>query len=101
MSTKKSQFSHLFWFLDKRNPDLKKDKNLVVHQVLSYGTMDDIRNLVKFYGKTAIKKEFVKPRPGLYYPSVLEFCRRFLGVKKINKKEYLKNVYGAASRNIR
>lgn len=84
-------FKPLFWFLaaDKLDPD--KDKNLIIHQVLAYGTLKDLKALFKLYGKPMVKKEFQNPRAGLYQPSVLNFCQHLLGVKKINPQKYLKN----------
>ena len=96
-----AKFKRLFWFLNAGNLDIKKDRHLIIHQVFSYGSMADVRQLFKMYGKEVIKREFKKPAPGLYYPSVLNFARYLLGIKKINKKKYLKNIYAAPSRNFR
>ncbi|PIR92630.1 hypothetical protein COU01_00680 [Candidatus Falkowbacteria bacterium CG10_big_fil_rev_8_21_14_0_10_44_15] len=99
--TSQMPFKHLFWFANSGKLNLKKDKHLIIHQVLSHGNMDDVRRLFKIYGKQTIRKEFKKPEPGLYYPDILNFVQYLLGIKKITKKKYLKNLYATPSRNFR
>jgi len=96
-----AQFKHLFWFLNAGKLDVSQDKNLIIHQVLSHGSMDDVRRLFQMYGQTTIRREFKKPKPGLYYPSILNFVQYLLGVKKLDKKKYLKKIYAAPLRNFR
>lgn len=83
----------LFWDVNVKKLDLKRDGHFIVHRILSYGTMDDLRELIKVYGKKNVRKEFSEPQPGLYYPNILELCKHILGIKKIDKKKYLKNIY--------
>jgi hypothetical protein len=101
MSNKTANFPHLFWFLDASKLDPKKDKNLIIHQVLAYGSMDDLRKLFKIYGKKTIRKEFLKPKPGLYQPNILALVKSLLGINRLAKKNYLKNIYAAPSRSVR
>ena len=95
---KLKKFKHLFWFTDVNKLDLDKNRNLIVHQVLAYGAMDDIKLLFQMYPKSEIKKEFLdsKKGKGLYNPAVFELCKLLVGVKKgdrINSKYYIKKVY--------
>jgi len=94
-------FAPLFWFLDYKKLDPGEDKHLIIHQVLSYGTMDDLRELLKIYGFKTVRNEFKKPKAGLYQPKILAFCQYILGVKKLDKQKYLKNVYAASFRGAR
>ena len=94
-------FNHLFWYLDSTKLDLNKDRNLIVHQVLAYGTLEDMRRLIKLYGKEIVRKEFKKPKAGLYQPSILNFVQHVLGVAKIDQRKYLKKVYENLSRSFR
>lgn len=97
MKNRLKKFKGLFWFLNINKLDFSKDKNLIIHQVLAYGTFDDFKTLKKIYGLKTIRKEFLKPKKGLYYPSILNFYQYLLGIKKINKNQYLKQAYGPLS----
>jgi len=87
-----NHFKNLFWFLSDKDLDWQKDRNFIIHQVLSYGTMDQVKELFTLYGRETIKKEFQKPRPGLYYPNVLEFFRYIFKINHLEKDKYLKNI---------
>jgi len=39
--------------------DSEKDKPYIVHQILAYGTLCEIRWLIKTYGKDVVKKVFL------------------------------------------
>lgn len=50
-----SQFSEiLFWDTDKTDLDFELHKNWIVRRVVSYGTLDDLKLLVKIYSKPEI-----------------------------------------------
>ncbi|MFH1326480.1 MAG: hypothetical protein ABIH48_03355 [Candidatus Falkowbacteria bacterium] len=72
--------------------DMQKDARIIIHQVLSYGTLNDIRKLIKYYGKNKVKREFLKPMLGLYPANILDFLKLLLGIKRLNKKKYIKNI---------
>ena len=78
--------------MPKKKFDLKKDRNLIIHQVLAYGTMDQVRDLFKIYGRNKVKQEFKKPYQGLYYPSILEFFCFIFRIRHIDKSRYLKDI---------
>ncbi len=82
----------LFWDINLKKIDPEKNKNFIIHRILSYGTMDDIRELFKIYNKETIKKEFLKAQPGIYYPNILKLCQHLLGIKEIDKDKYLKKI---------
>ncbi len=93
----------LFWFADPKKLSARKNKNLIIHQALSQGNLKDIKKLFSLYSKPAIKREFLKPRAGLYHPAVLKFCADLLGVKIPAKggsasggkyQKYIKKIYG-------
>lgn len=83
----------LFWDVHFRKLDLRRDRHFIIHRILAYGTMDDLRALLKIYGKKIVRKEFLKPQSGLYYPNILELCLHLFEIKKVNEKKYLKNIY--------
>ena len=90
-------FKPLFWSYDFNKLDLKKDKHLIIHQVLALGTMKHLKKLFKTYSKQEMKKEFLKPQPGLYFPPVLKFCQFLLDVDKLDNKNYVKNIHDKLS----
>lgn len=84
----------LFWDVRQGDLDFDEDKHYIVHRVLSYGDMDDMRSLVKAYGRDQVRKEFLKPDPGTYQPEILKLCQFILGVKKLNPRMYVKDLRG-------
>lgn len=72
---------------------MEKDKNMIIHQTLSLGSMNDVRKILDLYGKDVIQEEFQKPAKGLYHPAVLEFFE-FIFKTKIDKSKYLKDING-------
>lgn len=87
------KFSKLFWFLDAKKLDKNKDRNLIIHQVLAFGSLRDIRKLFKVYPKAVIKDEFLKNRKGIYDPKTLAWLKIILGVKRIDERKYVKKIY--------
>jgi len=67
--------SSLFWY----TPDKKKEEishELLVETILNYGTLDDIRRMVKIMGKEEVSKIFFNAsgRKKLnYYPEIHNF----------------------------
>lgn len=93
---KELQFvNKLFWFLKNKagGLDVQKDRNLIIHQALALGTMDDVRKMFEIYGANVMRQEFQKPAKGLYQPAVLELFQHLLKVK-VNKSHYIKDFYG-------
>jgi hypothetical protein len=90
---KLSNFGRLFWFLDFKKLDLQKDKNLIIHQVLANGSLEDIRELISFYGKKEVKREFMRSGKRIYTPAVLKLVSFILDCEVENKNQYLKKIY--------
>lgn len=90
-------FKPLFWSYDFDKLDPEKDKHLIIHQVLALGTMKNLKKLFKIYSKQEVKEEFLRPRPGLYFPPVLKFCQFLLGVEKLDYNNYIKDIHGKLS----
>ena len=85
----------LFWFLKNKaeNLDINKDRNMIIHQALALGSMDDVRKVFEVYGEDTTKKEFQKPIKGLYHPAVLELFQYILKTK-VDKSQYIKDIHG-------
>lgn len=93
----KNPLNKLFWFTDAKKLDVKHDKHLIVHHVLSYGSVEDIQCLFRLYPKSVIKKIFIKPKKGIYDPRALAFVKELLGIRKLDFSKYIKNVSKALS----
>ena len=49
--------SHLFWDIDKRLLDLNTCPGQIIQRVLEYGTLDDWKLILHYYGLEKIVKE--------------------------------------------
>ncbi len=83
----------LFWFTSAKKMNRKKDKNLIIHQTLAYGSLADIRRLFKLYSKTEVKKVFLKGKRGIYDPRVLALLKIMFCIKKLDARKYVKKIY--------
>lgn len=88
----KNCLNQLFWFTDAKKLDVQNDKHLIIHHVLSYGSLEDIRYLFMLYPKSVIKKTFVKPKKGIYDPRALAFVKALLNIRTLDFSKYIKNV---------
>lgn len=68
--------------------DLEKDRPYIVNQVLSYGTLDEIRWLMKTYGKDTVKQVFLEQPIKVYTPSAFRFSQLLLGVSGVMADRY-------------
>ncbi|MBI5254197.1 hypothetical protein HY932_00200 [Candidatus Falkowbacteria bacterium] len=82
----------LIWFANPRKINVRRDKNLIIHQTLSMGSLGDIKKLFSLYSKKEIRESFLRGRRGLYDPKVLELVKFMLGIKKIDKNKYVKKI---------
>ncbi|OGE10491.1 hypothetical protein A3A60_03030 [Candidatus Curtissbacteria bacterium RIFCSPLOWO2_01_FULL_42_26] len=72
--------------VDKRSPD-------TVHQILAFGTLDDIRSLKKTVGDGTIRKLFLSYPKKVYTQAALGFVKNFILhiTGSIDEAKYLKN----------
>lgn len=83
----------ILWSKNIKDLDLEKDKVYIIHQVLSYGTLKQIKWLFKTYGLKKIQEVFSKYPKKIYIPSVFNFVKNFilnLKKKKLSLKNYVK-----------
>ena len=71
----------LFWDIDKLNFDFDKNKTLIIERVLNYGTLNEFKEILKYYGYEVIREELKKV--GYLEPKTLGFVQTFF---KIDKK---------------
>lgn len=96
MNKELKKLDKLFWFFPKKGTSLDedKDKNMIIHQTLALGNMNDLKELFSVYGEETIREEFQKPAKGMYSSAVLELVQFLLKVRIKNKSPYIKNIYG-------
>ena len=83
-----SSLQGILWSVNVKNLDLANDKVYIIHQVLMYGTLEQIKWLFKVYGKETIKKVFLKYPQRIYNPPAFFFLKNFLlGFKNISLSE--------------
>jgi len=73
----------------------KNDQELTpdaLHQILSFGSLDELRNLVDKYGEERLKTLFINQPKKIYHPAGLNFIKKFILHidKKIDDAQYLK-----------
>jgi len=83
----------ILWSKNINNLDLEIDKIYIVHQVLAYGSMDDIKIIQKIYSEKEIKNIFINFPKKIYTKPVFLFIKNFLlNINdELNEKDYIKN----------
>lgn len=90
------KFQSYLWSVDVKNLDLEKDKDYIIHQILSYGDLEAIKWLFKVYGKKTIKEVFLKHPYKVYSDAHLCFVKNLLlGLKNIpvKKNQYVTSIF--------
>lgn len=73
----------ILWSKDIKNIDIERDKVYIIHQVLSYGKIDQIKYLFKIYELKDIMDVFINHPKRIYSPAVFNFIKNFI----LNLKE--------------
>ena len=77
------------WSNHVNNLDLNKDKNYIIHQILSVGSLEDWKWLFKTYPLSTIKTTFIKEPAKIYQPQRFSLARIMLGLQNEHfTKEY-------------
>ena len=76
------------WSVNVSKLDLEKDRAYIVNQVLSYGTLEEIRWLMRTYGKKTVREVFLTQPIKVYTPSAFRFSQLLLGVPEIGADRY-------------
>lgn len=69
------------WSYDIKRLDLKKDKKLIITQVLNYGDEKRMRWLYSVYTEKDIKDVVLHPGRGLWFERVLNFWEIMLKIR--------------------
>ncbi|HCC59906.1 MAG: hypothetical protein A2402_00755 [Candidatus Staskawiczbacteria bacterium RIFOXYC1_FULL_37_43] len=86
----------ILWSKDIKNIDLEGDKIYIIHQVLSYGKINQIKYLFKIYKPREIIDVFVNHPKRIYSPAVFNFIKNFilnLKEKDLSANKYVKTSF--------
>ena len=71
--------------------DIRKDKDLIITEVLNKGDEKALIWLTKTYSKEDVKKVVSSPIRGVWFKTVLEYWLKVFGIK-INKETFKKAI---------
>lgn len=93
---KEKELQAILWSKDVKKLDFKKDRNYIIHQILSYGNLRQIRWLFKVYKREEIKNAFLKFPKKVYQPAVFYFTKNFvlnLRKEQLKEEKYVKTLF--------
>lgn len=85
----------VLWSKATSNLDVERDKNYIIHQILSYGTWEHMRWLFNIYGRDEIKGVFLHYPAKNYTEKTFNFVGAIvLGITPggIDTKDYVKTL---------
>ena len=69
------------WSWDHPSINLRRDRRLIITQVLNYGRWEDVRWLLKHFERSDLRKVLRDPARGQWLPDVLNFWMRRLNIR--------------------
>ena len=90
----------VLWSADVNHLDKEKDKYYIIHQILIYGGIEEIKWLFSNYSKKEIVDVFLQPYKN-YPKKIFYFVKNFilnLKNKKIDEDAYVTSIYGPIRR---
>lgn len=91
-----SSFQPFLWSKSLKSLDKKQDKVYIIHQILSYGDLKNLRKLFRVYSRREIREIFIRYPKKIYQPAVFYFIKNFiLGLKnkRLKEKNYVKTLF--------
>lgn len=85
-------FRRALWSYNVNKIDIKKDKEVIITQVLNYATWKDIKRLFLIYPEEDIKEVLRHPRRGVWFEKVLNFWVKMFNMK-LKKEIYEKAIF--------
>lgn len=83
----------LLWSVPVKDLDKEEDKSYIIHQVLSYGSLKQIKRLFDLYSLREIQEVFLKSPRKVYTFPIFYFVKDFvlnLGGQDLNVNNYVK-----------
>lgn len=68
----------VLWSVDVNHLDRKRDKRYIIHQILSYGRIEEIVWLFRTYKREEIKDVFLRHPSKIYPRDIYYFTKNFL-----------------------
>lgn len=91
-----ASFQGVLWSKSVDLLNLEKDKIYIIHQILSYGSLQEIGWLFMAYSSSEIINVFLRFPKKIYQPAIFNFVKVFvLGLKEktISEEKYVKTVF--------
>jgi len=88
----------ILWSKNIKNLNLEKDKVYIIHQILSFGNLKQIKWLFKVYKLKEIQEVFLRHPKRIYTAAVFYFVKNFildLKKKKLSPQNYVKTPFQA------
>lgn len=86
----------ILWSVDTDKLDIQKHKGYIIHQVLRFGTLSDIKWLFQTYTKDKIRKFFLAHPSKNYAPEDFHFIKNYvLGLReRLDSDKYVTSISG-------
>lgn len=87
----------ILWSTDVSHLDIKRDKGYIIHQILIYGTFEELQWLFSTYSKKEIVDVFINNPQKLYPKSMFYFVKNFilhLKDKNLSEGRYVTSISG-------
>lgn len=85
----------ILWSVDVTDLDIKRNRGYIINQILSLGTIKELKWLFKTYSRRILREIFVKKPAKVYTPSSFNFVKNILldiKNKKLSPKYYVKSL---------
>ncbi len=85
----------LLWSKNVKNLDFKKDRIYIIHQVLAYGSIEDIKFIIETYSKDEIINVFINYPQKVYTRPVFMFLKNYmLKIKtELRESSYVRSTF--------
>lgn len=87
-----SSFQGTLWSANVKKMDAERDKNYIIHHILMYGALAQIRWLIRAYGADVVKRIFLENPEKIYTPSAFHFIKTIvleMRHKRVNPSRYV------------
>lgn len=91
-----SAFQPFLWSKNVGKMDRDRDKIYIVHQILSYGDLKELRQLFRIYDRKEVVEVFTKYPKRIYQPSVFYFVKNFIlepKNRRLKEEDYVKALF--------